>query len=445
MNRRLFWKLCFMVVIGTVSIFYLINLLTSYVENKESQLSIENKSILKQWGRDAEKLYTLGDIDALNVWLEKIKKQENTEASVVSYSFELFTGIGSTPKYERRQHFGRSIDWNIHLYFNYNPIMEIPFETKQASFLIQLPKHMRPGAYWRYIEVTLQIILPSILLALLSYFLYWHIMKPLLQLQMATRRFTKGNFDIRAKALMGKRNDEFDELANTFDKMAIRIGEQIISQRQLISDFSHELRTPLTRLDIALSAVNDETSSPNISRMGRESKHIRKLVDDTLTLAWLENEQPELQDESLELIDLIDVLVDDAKFEYPDRIIDCRLPNSAVIKNSSHRAAGQAIENVLRNALRYTPASQKVSIALFDLPGIYQIDIIDQGPGVPDELLKAIFMPFFRVEKSRENNGSSFGLGLALAKRQLAAIRGSIEAHNSPTVGLVMTIILPKS
>ena len=116
-----------------------------------------------------------------------------------------------------------------------------------------------------------------------------------------------------------------------------------------------------------------------------------------------------------------------------------------MIKNSSHRAAGQAIENVLRNALRYTPASQKVSIVLFDLPGIYQIDIIDQGPGVPDELLKAIFMPFFRVEKSRENNGSSFGLGLALAKRQLAAIRGSIEAHNSPTVGLVMTIILPKS
>lgn len=168
-------------------------------------------------------------------------------------------------------------------------------------------------------------------------------------------------------------------------------------------------------------------------------------MDDTLTLAWLENEQPQLQDESLELIDLIDVLVDDAQFEYPDRIIECKLPNSAIIKNSSHRAAGQAIENVLRNALRYTPANKKVSIILFDLPGIYQIDIIDQGPGVDDELLKAIFLPFFRVEKSRENNGSSFGLGLALAKRQLAVIRGSIHAFNSPSAGLVMSITLPKN
>lgn len=445
MNRKLFWKLCSIVVIGSVGIFYLINLLTSYVENKESQLSIENKEILKTWGREAENLYTLGDADVLNLWLERLKKQENTEASIVSYSFEFFAGTGNTQTSYQRQHFGRSIDWNIHLYFKHNPMMEIPFEGEQASFLIQLPNRMRPGAYWKYIEVALQIILPTLLLSLLSYFLYCHIMKPLQQLQMATRRFTKGNFDIRAKALMGKRNDEFDELANTFDQMAMRIGEQIISQRQLIADFSHELRTPLTRLDIALSAVNEEITSPNISRIGRESKHIRKLVDDTLTLAWLENEQPELQEESLELIDLIDVLIEDAKFEYPDRMIYSQLPNSAIIKNTSHRAAGQAIENVLRNALRYTPEKHKVSLELFDLPDAYQIDIVDEGPGVPEELLKRIFMPFFRVEKSRENNGSSFGLGLALAKRQLAAIRGTIGARNSLTVGLVMTITLPKS
>jgi two-component system sensor histidine kinase PfeS len=271
-------------------------------------------------------------------------------------------------------------------------------------------------------------------------------MAPLLQLKVATRGFSKGQFDVSAKKLMGNRNDEFSDLAFTFDQMATRIGEQFTSQKQLIADLSHELRTPLTRLDIALEKENNlPKPSENIKRIDRESKQIRKLVEDTLTLAWLENEQPKLRQESLELVDLLDVLIEDAKFEFPNKSIISHFPNTAIVENSSHRAAGQALENVLRNAVRYTPVGKTISLFVSEKENEFKIKIIDQGPGVPENLLSTIFKPFFRVDSSRSADSESFGLGLALAERQLAAIRGSIIASNGKNGGLCMLICLPKN
>jgi two-component system sensor histidine kinase PfeS len=149
------------------------------------------------------------------------------------------------------------------------------------------------------------------------------------------------------------------------------------------------LRTPLARLDIAIDGLHSETGKQaNLARIETESRRIRKLVDDTLTLAWLENERPQLKQESLDLVDLIDVLAEDARFEFPDRTLDCQLPDSALIENSNHRALGQALENVLRNAMRYTPAGKTVTIALQQQkqqPGHYHVAIRDQGPGVPPQ------------------------------------------------------------
>lgn len=445
MSRQLFWKMCLIIATGVVALFYFINHLTSRTEEGMSMLALEHRQQITQWGRHAEKLYKQDDIAALTLFLAQIKAQESTWVSVVSFDYQNVAGDPIKQVYNGDPMFGRSVDWKIHLYLNYNPVMEVAFDDIRASFLVQLPIRMRPGAYWRYTQLTIQIIIPTILLALLCVFLYRYIMKPLLQLQSATYDFSQGHLDSRASELMGKRNDEFSELATTFDEMASRIGEQIITQRQLIADLSHELRTPLTRLDIALAAVNNKQAcEDNIKRIDRESKNIRKLVEDSLSLAWLENEKPELKSESLDLIDLLDVLISDAKFEFPNRDIVSHLPNSAPIDNSSHRAVGQAIENILRNALRYTPINHAVEVNLADTQQHYEISILDNGPGVPKELLEKIFKPFFRVDKSRERKGGSFGLGLALAQRQLAAIRGQIVAKNRKAGGLAMIVSIPK-
>ena len=445
MTHKLLLKLCLIFALSLVIAFYLLNLLISKTEEGMSYLSVADKQTLNAWGKEAEQLYLSGDKPALDNWLATLQKQENTWMVVAAFDIENIAGETLKSEYYQGYNLGRNVNWKIHLYFDINPVMQLQFSDKKTSLLVYLPDRMRPGAYWKYTKITLQIIVPAVLLIFLSYLLYRYIMTPLIQLKTATRDFSKGNFDVSAKKMMGNRNDEFSDLAVTFDQMAARIGEQFTSQRQLISDLSHELRTPLTRLDIALEKENNlPQPSENIKRINRESKQIRKLVEDTLTFAWLENEQPELQQESLELIDLLDVLIDDAKFEFTNKNIICQFPDSALIQNSSHRAAGQALENVLRNALRYTPQGKTVSVNVSEKVNTFQVTITDQGPGVPKDYLNAIFKPFFRIDSSRTASSDSFGLGLALAQRQFAAIRATIKATNLQPNGLCMTVDFPK-
>ncbi|WP_415885683.1 sensor histidine kinase [Neptuniibacter sp. QD37_6] len=170
---------------------------------------------------------------------------------------------------------------------------------------------------------------------------------------------------------------------------------------------------------------------------------MREMTEDALTLAWMDTEKPQIKGEYLDLVDLLDSIIDDARFEYPDRKLVSCMPESASLDSSGHRILGQSIGNVIRNALRYTPQGGEVSIQLSIQDDEYLLTICDQGPGVPEESLEKIFQPFYRVEKSRGTDSGGFGLGLALAKRQIEAVSGSIKASNLACGGLQIRIILP--
>lgn len=448
MNRRLLWKLCLVIATGTVALFYIINVLTSRAEEGMSMIAPEDRAELRAWGHEAERLYLSGDKDSLRQWLEDLQTTEHTWAGVIESELRAVSGTELTERFYEAFTLGRNVDWKIHLYFEDNPIIEFRFADRHTHFVILLPERMRPGVYWGYANVALQIILPMILLTILSIILYRHIMNPLRELERAARAFSHGNLAARVRQQLGNRSDELSELAATFDQMADRTGELIVSQRQLIADLSHELRTPLTRLDIALDNMQKDRSDDSIERIQRESRQIRRLVEDTLTLAWLDNERPELQQETLDLVDLLDVLCEDAQFEFPDRHLQRQLPDSAEIHNSSHRALGQALENIIRNGLWVTPPGGQVSVGLAREGEQYRIHIRDQGPGVPEACLERIFEPFFRVDgalgSAFDAARSGFGLGLALARRQLRAVGGSVCATNLGGGGLQMLITLPR-
>ncbi|GAA6137389.1 two-component system sensor histidine kinase PfeS [Arenicella sp. 4NH20-0111] len=447
MTRRLLWKLCWIIGLGTISLFYVINIITSHTEDGMSYIEIADRQQINDWSTEAEKLYLSGDKQALKSWLDALKFSEKTWAGVLEVDLNQVAGSDMPGSITDGVLLGRDVSWKIHLYFSDNPIMEVTFSDGRARFLIQLPDRMRPGSHLGYVSLALQIILPMMLLIPLTFVLYNHIMSPLRRLERATRSFSEGQFDVRVSRAMGRRNDELTQLANAFDSMASRISELIISQRQLIADLSHELRTPLTRLEISINnLLEGGQNSEEIQRVDRESKNLRKLVEDTLTLAWLENEERShkgRQLETVDLVDLMDVLLEDATYEFSDRRLAVELPESAPVKRSNHRAVGQALENILRNAFRFTPARKTVSVTLAEQNASYLIFISDQGPGVPKPFLEKIFRPFFRVEGSREARGG-FGLGLALAKRQLESVNATVYAENGEKEGLRVVIELPK-
>jgi two-component system sensor histidine kinase PfeS len=201
-------------------------------------------------------------------------------------------------------------------------------------------------------------------------------------------------------------------------------------------------------MELALNNL-DNPDKVTVKRFKHDLESLKQLAQDALTLAWLETEQPTLNEESLDLSDLIECIIESAEFEFPSHQIHRELPEEAPLRQTNHRALGQAIENVIRNALKYTPSAKKIEVLLREDRYQYFIEINDQGPGVPEKLLQEIFKPFFRVDKSRGEKAGGFGLGLSLAKRQIEAVGGTIAAHNihhktlDAPIGLSVHITLP--
>lgn len=456
MKNRLLIKLCCIIGAGTVLLFWVIDILSNQAEQSMSFIDEQYKQELQGYAKQAEDIYTRQGKVALDTWLTELQKQEQTWAAVASSNVVTVSDSDLSDKYVDGIKLGRSLDWMIHLYFEYNPIMDIPFSNQNTHFLIQLPQRMRPGKYYTHAGLAIKFALPLILLSLLSLVLYQHLMSPLRRLENATKQFSEGNFDVRINASLDSRDDELTALADTFDHMADRTSKLIASQRQMLSDLSHELRTPLTRMDMAVDFLEQQLDPKKAAdRLRYEAANMRDLVEDALTIAYLDTERPKLNNESFDLAELINVICEDSRFEYPKHTLITHLPDLALIKNSSQRALGQAIENVIRNALHHTPTNKNVIVSLSKTDTSYSLVIQDEGQGVPEELLEDIFKPFFRVDKARTlsdaqsgQKRSGFGLGLALALRQIEATKGNIKASNyysleGQKLGLNITIELP--
>ncbi len=444
MKRRLFWKLSAVIVAGTVLLFWLIHILVNKTEQHMSFIDEAHQQTLYEYAARAEQLYISGDDAQLTQWLQTIREKEDTWVALVQPKIEPIAGSQLSDEFRERFRLGRSIDWKIHLYFKTNPVMDVVFSDGITHFLITLPQRMRPGTYWLETNLLLQLALPMILMAMISIIIYRHVMSPLRQLDRATQAISQGHFEVRLRNSLGRRNDEITALAETFDSMAERIGKLVQSQRHLTSDLSHELRTPLTRIELALSWAEQNTpDSPPLRRIREECQQMRQLVEDTLSLAWLENEQPTLQTDDLDLTDLIDSIVDNARFEFPHHRLELNLPEHAPLSLSSDRALGHAIENIIRNALSHTPVGGTVMVSLLQQQERYLIHVDDEGPGVNSKYLEDIFKPFFRLGRASRDHYQGFGVGLSLAKRQIEAVGGQLKASNHEFKGFRMTITLP--
>lgn len=471
-----FAKLGLWLGVGTVLLFWGVAYSLDLLEERLSLLSPAAKTELLQWRDEAERLYLDGNEVGLKFFLQQLRQREQVWAGVAHVQVESFDDTDLAAKFADGFILGRSIDWKIHLYQSYNPVMDLMFQHADARLLVELPARMRPGSYWPPLKLLLQLMLPLLILLLVIFALYEHLMRPLRQLQQAAGLLQAYNFHQQqppplAQLDFGSRQDELTELAASFDAMAARLSQLIISQRQFIADLSHELRTPLTRLQLALDALgrqSEPAAAELLQRIEIECQRMRLLAENALTLAQLEQlTEPLPVEPELCLTELLDVFIDNARFEYPDRQLQVQLPAQMLLAAGSTLLLGQALENILRNALRFTPVGGVVAIQAcwlskveavagrspahgallhFDptVLGYWQLQVIDSGPGVPPGLQQQLFQPFFRAPGQQQ---AGFGLGLALARRQIQACRGWVWASNQPSTaeltGLRVTVLLP--
>jgi len=246
---------------------------------------------------------------------------------------------------------------------------------------------------------------------------------------------------------MAGRRDEIGELGRKFDGMAQKLQVLVGSQNRLLHDVSHELRSPLARLQVAvgLARQNPAQLDTALLRIEREAEKLDALVGEVLTLSRLEAQHVQHAEDYVDVVELLDSVAEDARFEAEGsgrRVVFTSSVDGELVIRARGELLHRAVENVVRNALRYTPPDSAVELYLSKDVATQGLHIIvaDSGPGVPESDLATIFDPFFRGEAA--GNGG-YGLGLAIARRAIEAHGGRVYARNRGSGGLEIHIELP--
>jgi two-component system sensor histidine kinase CpxA len=274
------------------------------------------------------------------------------------------------------------------------------------------------------------------------YVLARHLTGPLRRLQSAVERFGQGDFTARVGS---KRLDEVGELSKTFDQMAERIQNLVASQRNLLRDISHELRSPLSRLSVAVELARSQPqNAKTLDQIEREADRLNTLVGEVLSLARTEDLELTLECVPIDLNGMLRDLVNLCAIEARQRNCNIVIDSTGdTTVNVDGELLRRALENVIRNALRYAPAGTDVAIRVEQTNDAARITFGDRGPGVPPELLTRIFEPFYRVDQARNRDTGGTGLGLAIAKRAIESHAGEIRARNLDS-GFEVEIVLPR-
>jgi signal transduction histidine kinase len=277
------------------------------------------------------------------------------------------------------------------------------------------------------------------LFVLLCYLLARQLTSPLRRMQKTIERFGRGDFTARVNS---RRADELGQLGRTVDQMAERIESLLKSQRRLLQDISHELRSPLARLGVAVELGRGGDADMAFNRIEREADRLNVLVGELIQVTRAEGDPDGLATEPVRLDELVQMIVSDVRIEAERHQIALDLDVCEVEMEGNPELLRRAIENIVRNAIRYSPESGRVQVSLKQQGTLYRIAVRDFGGGVPEDALAHLFDPFYRVEKDRGRTSGGVGLGLAIAKRAVELHHGTMRASNQRP-GLLVEIELP--
>lgn len=280
---------------------------------------------------------------------------------------------------------------------------------------------------------------------LFSLLLAWNLTRPMLQLRAGFTRVSKGDLSVRLYPVMRRRYDELSVVAQDFDAMVERLSVLVKAREELLHDVSHELRSPLARLQLAtgLARQTPESVGHSLDRIDEEARRLDKMIGELLTLSRAEQENL-LDEQYFDLLGLLEAVANDARYE-------AQIPGVEILlfvdKTGDYTVKGDAklirsaVENVVRNALRFSLQGQKVTISLHQEQDWLTINVADQGPGVDASKLSSIFDPFVRVNSPL--SGKGYGLGLSIVRKVLIAHQGEVSAVNGKNGGLELTLRLP--
>lgn len=321
---------------------------------------------------------------------------------------------------------------------------------RSGATLYLLPRQLRldpePDGFLETTDRSLAWAAAGAALAAIALSFLWarRMLAPVQELTRVTRRMESGDLSARVAA---PGRDEIGTLGQAFNAMAEALARQERLRRELVDDVAHELRTPLTNLRCQLETLQDGLASPTretIDSMHEEAMLLVRLADDLRDLSLAEAGRLPLR---LEPVNLSAEVARAARaFQAPAREkgIELRVAAAEVPDTVLDRERiAQVLNNLLGNAVRFTPAHGNVSLTLTAAGEWAEVAVENSGAGIDAEHLPHIFDRFYRVEGSRSRESGGAGLGLAIVKQLVEAHGGTVSAESTPGRGSRFAFRLP--
>ena len=275
--------------------------------------------------------------------------------------------------------------------------------------------------------------------------LAWSISHPIKLLLEHLKSAAEGDLLVRISPKITASHDEFTELGEAFDLMALRLNNMIKSQSNMLHHVSHELRSPLARIQMAVGLVmqNPKKMQSSLQRVELEAVRMERMITELLEIFRFESGMQKLHKTEVDLKALLHGIVSDVLFERNEARLHLQLPEDPVVITGQLELLQRAIDNVIRNAVKYGPEDGQVDIELQHSArtGEVTLEVQDQGQGVEPQELEQIFRPFVRGRRTSQVEGH--GIGLAMTKHIVEAHGGFVKATNLSPQGFMIRIHLP--
>jgi signal transduction histidine kinase len=420
-----------LVLVGTVLASLLAFLATFFAMTQPAQVRLLRQFQARQI-EEAVATYQRSGVTALSAYLESLNRAWTgaTHYLVDASDRDVVSGEDrSALVHARRGSLGTPPEIDGRL------IIVEPTQSAPYRLLILAPP---PFNVWSFVPYYV-LILAAV--ALLCWLLAVAIVRPIRQLAGAVDRFGSGDLATRIPA---RRADEVGDLARAFNRMAERIETLLTAERRLLQDISHELRSPLARLHLASELARTATDRDlAFARIQKEVDRLTSLVETLIEMTRAEGDPATRKSQPVQLAALVDDVVQSCNLEAQAR--HCRIVVSGEAGGPVYgdpELLRRAVENVLRNAIRYAPEDSDIDLSLDQRNACTRISVRDGGPGVPEEALPRLAQPFFRADDSRDSATGGVGLGLAIAQRAIHLHHGTLSAENAHP-GLRVTLSLP--
>jgi two-component system sensor histidine kinase CpxA len=419
------------------------------------------EAVLSSYARGAAAAYERAGAAGLEEYLRQIRAETGTRNQLFDASGAELTGADASPEVRELAVQVATTGNPFYRHLGGGMLEVRPVAARDGgryAFVSHMPMGPPPverHVFWVLSESTWSLLVRLLAVVLvaggLCYLLARYIVTPVVKLREVTRQVTEGDLSARVGPRLGGRRDELAAMGHDFDEMAGRIETLLGAQTRLLRDISHELRSPLARLSVALDLARKRAGSAaagDLDRIEREARRLNEMIGQLLALSRWESDGDRVRAETFDLAALVRDVAADADFEAQGRncsvvVEEC----DACETRGTPQLIRSAVENVVRNAVRYTPEETTVKISLRCRreggAGVAVINVRDEGAGVPAESLKDIFRPFYRMDDSRTRETGGTGLGLTITERAVRLHGGTIRAQNVKGGGFVVELRLP--